>query len=105
MFDADSWLNDKPISKYYVKIMSCNYSGWYEKRNVFKDFGRNVKPITVWLEQHEMTSRARYEYRAVRSPQDNSIKVWWYVVFENTEDMVLYKLVQDTILEEIIEGM
>ena len=105
MFDADAWLNDKPISKYHVKIMSCTYSGWYDRRDIFKDFGQNVKPVTVWLEEHELLDRTRFDYRAVKSPLDDGVKVWWYLVFENEEDMVLYKIVQDTVLDEIIEGM
>lgn len=105
MFNKDAWLNTDPITKNHVRIMTCKYSGYCDYRDVLSSFRTHATPISVWIRDHVMEDRTRFDYRAERKVISDMIKVRWYLVFENEEDKVLFLLAQDSLFEEIIEGM
>lgn len=101
----DQWLNTDPVTSNHVLIMSCTYEGWLEKREIFNYIGDQIKPVSQWLHDHNMDNRCRFDYRAIKNVNHNFIEVFWYVLFDNKEDLVYYKLCQDDILNSLIEGI
>lgn len=101
----DQWLNTNPVTPNHVLVMSVTYEGWLNKREIFNYLGQDVKPVSQWLRDHNMDDRCRFDYRAYKNTQHNFIEVKWYVLFDNNEDLVVYKLCQDDILNDVIEGI
>lgn len=104
--DVIQWINTDPVTPNHVFIMSCTYEGWWNKREIFDYIGDEIKPVSQWLRDHNMDNRCKFDYRAYKDLEHNFIiEVEWYVLFENKEDLILYKLCQDEILNEVLEGI
>lgn len=102
---SELWLNSDPVTKNHVKIMDVTYEGSLNKREMFSYFLHDVEPIKQWIKQHQMDTRCRFDYRAVKDQRNDFTKVYWYLLFDTEEDRVLYTLCQDDLLNGIIEGI